>query len=134
MEKFKEMALLLDIYGELLTPKQKDVMDQYYNFDLSLQEIAENVGNSKQGVHDLIRRAENTLVKTNNKLGLINRLSIIQTGLEEIQHILENLHSENVFTDYLSKGWNKNSEEQPSNILEVCLEKIEKLINSCLGG
>ena len=57
MEKFEEMALLLDIYGGLLTQKQKDVMDQYYNYDLSLQEIAENIDISKQGVHDMIKRA-----------------------------------------------------------------------------
>ena len=40
MEKFQEMAVLLDIYGKLLTDKQRDVMDQYYNYDLSSQEIA----------------------------------------------------------------------------------------------
>ena len=40
LDKFQEMALLLDTYGELLTDKQRDVMDQYYNYDLSLQEIA----------------------------------------------------------------------------------------------
>ena len=64
MEKFEKMALLLDVYGELLTPKQRNVMDQYYNYDLSLQEIAENIGISKQGVYDLIKRAENLLLKT----------------------------------------------------------------------
>ena len=73
MEKFEKMALLLDMYGELLTQKQRNVMDQYYNFDLSLQEIAENVGISKQGVHDLIRRAENLLLRTENKLGFLKR-------------------------------------------------------------
>ncbi len=134
MEKFKEMALLLDIYGEILTQKQKDVMDQYYNFDLSLQEIAENIGISKQGVHDLIRRAENTLIKMDNKLGFLNRLSLIQTGLKEVKYLIEYLHREDIFSKCFTMDQNTNSIGHLSNKLEDCLKKIEELINTCLGG
>jgi predicted DNA-binding protein YlxM (UPF0122 family) len=82
MEKFEKMAVLLDIYGEMLTKKQRNVMDQYYNYDLSLQEIAENIDISKQGVHDMIKRAEHSLLKADEKLRFFNRLSQIRYGLE----------------------------------------------------
>ncbi|MGI6571226.1 MAG: YlxM family DNA-binding protein [Caldicoprobacterales bacterium] len=122
MDKFQEMALLLDTYGELLTDKQRDVMDQYYNYDLSLQEIAENAGISKQGVHDLIRRAEQTLVKADKKLGFQNRLSRLQNGLETVRYILEDLSRE------------LHASESQASKLDVCREEVEKLINTCLGG
>jgi predicted DNA-binding protein YlxM (UPF0122 family) len=134
MEKFEEMALLLDIYGELLTQKQKDVMDQYYNYDLSLQEIAENIDISKQGVHDLIRRAENSLRKTDEKLGFLKRLSGIQSGLEELRSMLEYYCQEDMYTKNFSTDQKNKVTGQPSNKLEVCLDKLDKLINTCLGG
>ena len=62
MSKDLEMSYLLDFYGEVLTEKQRDVMEQYYNDDLSLSEIADNAGITRQGVRDLIKRAEQTLV------------------------------------------------------------------------
>ena len=53
------MTMLFDFYGELLTDRQKEFYDLYYNEDLSLSEIAENYGISRQGVRDVIVRAEN---------------------------------------------------------------------------
>ena len=123
MDKFEEMALLLDIYGELLTEKQRDVMDQYYNYDLSLQEIAENEGISKQGVHDLIRRAEHSLLKADEKLGFRKRLSGIRSGLENISNMLEDI----------SGGHEQLTDGQASK-LKACREEIDRLINTCLGG
>lgn len=123
MKKFTQMAVLLDIYGGLLTDKQQDVMDQYYNYDLSLQEIADNAGITKQGVHDLVRRAENTLVKTDEKLGFKNRLIEIQQGLERTQLLLENLSQEQ-----------EDLQKRFSSELNACQEEIEKLISICLGG
>lgn len=131
MEKFEQMAVLLDIYGELLTQKQKNVMDEYYNYDLSLQEIAENVGISKQGVHDLMKRAEHSLLKADEKLKFLNRLSRIQSGLEGVKSMLEDLFreaSKDVCTDQKHTPINRPSK------LDACREEIEKLINTCLGG
>jgi predicted DNA-binding protein YlxM (UPF0122 family) len=68
-----EMALLFDFYGEILTDKQKEFFDLYYNEDLSLGEIAENEGITRQGVHDVIHRAELTLTEMEDKLGLVAR-------------------------------------------------------------
>ena len=61
MAKNLEIALLLDFYGEMLTEKQREVIEYYYNDDLSLSEIAENEGITRQGVNDQIKRAVKSL-------------------------------------------------------------------------
>ena len=58
-----QMSLLLDYYGELLSQKQRTCFDLYYNQDLSLSEIAEEAGITRQGVHDTLARAESVLRK-----------------------------------------------------------------------
>ena len=67
------MAMLYDFYGDLLTPRQKEFYDLYYNDDLSLAEIAENYDITRQGVRDIIVRAERTLEDIEEKTGLIQR-------------------------------------------------------------
>ena len=62
------MSLLLDYYGSLLTEKQKTYFDLYYNQDLSLSEIAQQEGISRQGVHDTITRAETLLRDLENEI------------------------------------------------------------------
>lgn len=76
-----QMTMLLDFYGDLLTDKQREYYDLHHNEDLSLSEIAENVGITRQGVHDIIVRAENTLLETERKTGLLRRFSEMQAGI-----------------------------------------------------
>lgn len=64
-------TMLFDFYGELLTEKQREYFDLHYNEDLSLGEIAESQGISRQGVWDLIRRAEESLRRYEEKTGLV---------------------------------------------------------------
>ena len=68
-----EMTLLYDFYGDVLTDRQKEFYDLYYNEDLSLGEIAENNGITRQGVRDVIVRAEAILSDLEDKTGLIKR-------------------------------------------------------------
>ena len=68
-----EMTMLFDFFGDLLTEKQREYFDLYYNEDLSLSEISENVGITRQGVRDIIMRAEKTLVETEAKTGIVRR-------------------------------------------------------------
>ena len=68
-----DRALLLDFYGELLTEKQREYCDLHWNEDLSLAEIAELAGLSRQGVWDVLRRAEKVLLQYERKTGLIRR-------------------------------------------------------------
>ena len=67
------MTMLFDFYGELLTPRQKEFFDLYYNEDFSLAEIAENAGISRQGVRDVIVRAESAMQEVEDKTGIIKR-------------------------------------------------------------
>jgi predicted DNA-binding protein YlxM (UPF0122 family) len=86
-----QMTMLLDFYGELLTDKQREYYDLYHNEDLSLSEIAENVGITRQGVHDIIVRAENTLLETERKTGLIKRFSEMQAELQKALILAEDI-------------------------------------------
>lgn len=78
-------SMLLDFYGELLTDKQRECFDLHYNEDLSLSEIAEQCGISRQGVWDNIRRAEAAMRETEEKTGLIQRFIEINAGLERLK-------------------------------------------------
>ena len=78
------MALLFDFYGDVLTDRQKEFYDLYYNEDLSLAEIAENYGITRQGVRDVIVRAEAILTELEDKTGLIRRFHSMRSQLDEI--------------------------------------------------
>ena len=80
--KTLEMTLLYDFYSELLTEKQREYFDLYYNDDLSLGEIADSVGITRQGVRDMSVRAEVTLRATEEKLGLVRRFVEMRDTLE----------------------------------------------------
>ena len=78
------MTLLFDYYGALLTQKQQELFGQYYNQDLSLAEIAENEGISRQGVRDVIVRAEAAMQEIEDKTGLIRRFEQFRGHLDAI--------------------------------------------------
>lgn len=79
------MTMLFDFYGELLTERQKEFFDLYYNEDLSLSEIAENNGISRQGVRDIIVRAEGIMQDVEDKTGLIRRFMQMQPHINALQ-------------------------------------------------
>ena len=74
-EKDLKLACLLDFYGEVLSERKQEVLSLYYNEDLSLAEIAEEIGISRQGVRDLIKKAEDELLFLEEKLGLQKKLN-----------------------------------------------------------
>ncbi len=87
MEKNIEVSLLLDFYGELLKPGVRQTLDLYYNDDLSLAEVAEQCGITRQGVYDSIKRGETQLFAFEQKLGLWKRFRELENGLDEITRI-----------------------------------------------
>ena len=86
-------SMLLDFYGELLTEKQRECYDLHFNEDLSLSEIAEQSGISRQGVWDNIRRAEATLRELEEKTGLVGRVMELERELEETRGELRRLRA-----------------------------------------
>lgn len=91
MEKRFEISLLFDFYGELLTEKQKDIMDLYFNNDLSLSEIAEINNTSRQATHDTIKTCEKALLVYEEKLKLLNKNDKLKDTLNNIISDLDNL-------------------------------------------
>lgn len=85
------MAMLFDFYGDLLTERQKEFYDLYYNEDLSLAEIAENYGISRQGVRDVIVRAEAAMTEVEDKTHLIRRFFRMQEELAAIDAAADRL-------------------------------------------
>lgn len=105
-----EMSLLFDFYGEMLTDKQRELFDLYYNEDLSLSEIAEHAAITRQGVRDSIVRAEHALRDMEKRLGLVSRYgdtekcaSQIEKEVKALQTINTNRLHDNEVTDILSK-------------------------------
>lgn len=84
MAKDLEIAMLFDFYGGLLTEKQQSAIDQYYNQDLSLAEIAENEGITRQGVRDAVKRAEAQLCEMEQQLGLAARFRRMKRYVQDI--------------------------------------------------
>ena len=110
---FYEFTMLFDFYGELLTDKQKELFDLYYNEDLSLTEIAENAGITRQGVRDAITRSESILRETEDRLGLVKKYSGLEDKIAQIADA----------AGYISRI-NANLRNYE---IAVCTEKILKL-------
>ncbi len=101
MGKNLDVTMLLDFYGEMLSEKQQSFISYYYNDDLSLAEIADNEGITRQGVRDAIKRAETQLFDMEERLGLVARFQDMESGLEEIIAKADNisqLNRDNAFS------------------------------------
>ncbi len=83
-------ALLLDVYGTMLNEKQRYALEMYYCDDLSLSEIADNIGITRQGVRDQIKHAEEELDNLDSKLGLIDKFDELRKVIVEIENVAEN--------------------------------------------
>ena len=97
MGKNLEISLLLDFYGDMLTEKQRDMVDYYYNDDLSLSEIAENEGITRQGVRDSIKRAEAQMLEMEERFGLARRFRKISADIEEIYTLAQTIRQYSAF-------------------------------------
>ena len=110
------MALLYDFYGDMLTDRQKEFYDLYYNEDLSLSEIAENYGISRQGVRDVIVRAEATLTELEDKTGIIRRFHVMQDQLKELLSDVDAIAQ-------------RNARQYQDDEIEVLTERISAVLN-----
>ncbi len=102
MPKNLEISYLIDFYGDVLTDKQRDVMEQYYNDDLSLAEIAANFGITRQGVRDSIKRGEAILLDLEEKVGFAGRYRDIQKKTLELEELARDIEYRN------SEGYARN--------------------------
>ena len=120
MSKNLEMSNLLDLYGCLLTEKHFNIMDMYYNDDLSLGEIAEDLHISRQGVHDTVKRGEETITDYENKLGLYAQQNAYLKQLNEFKSLAMEIFEECEKVSFSQKIAEKTT---------VLLENLDKQLN-----
>ena len=111
IEDVFEMNNLLDFYGKLLSEKQYRAMEMYYEYDYSLNEIAEDLNISKQAVSDNLKRAASNLREFEKKLGLIENYRKRQDRKKRLENLIQELE--------------KNSKDYDSDTLE----KIKTIVN-----
>ncbi len=87
-EKDLKIGFLIDFYGDILSERKRTVLELYYNNDLSLAEVAQEIGISRQGVRELIKKAEEELRFYEEKLGLARRFRNAQSCAEELLQLL----------------------------------------------
>ena len=88
-EKNLNIGYLLDFYGDLLSERKRSAIEMYYNEDLSLAEIAQEIGISRQGVHETIKKSEEDLLFYEEKLGLAKRFLMVEKYTNELARLSE---------------------------------------------
>ena len=121
MAKDMRVAYLLDFYGDLLTDKQRETVEFYYNDDLSLGEIAENTGISRQGVRDSIKRSEAVLFEAEEKLGLLQKSKELQERLDTIRKYIDVIDNLNI------RRYRSNDINESIKVILKELDKLDKL-------
>ena len=114
------MALLYDFYGDMLTDRQKEFYDLYYNEDLSLAEIAENYGITRQGVRDVIVRAEAVLTELEDKTGIIRRFHKMQEQFAQMETAANAILQRN------DQKWQDNELELQCNRIQELLAQLKQ--------
>ena len=113
-EKNLNISLLIDFYGDILTERQNEMLNMYYNEDCSLSEIADNFSISRQGVRSVLKKAETILFEMEEKLHLASRFVTVREKSNEIANELQIINS------------NINNSEISSKILSI-INKIKEM-------
>ncbi|MBF8982169.1 putative DNA-binding protein [Lutibacter sp. B2] len=110
VDKILHMSLLYDFYGQLLTKKQQNTLQLYYDYDLSLGEMSEQLSVSRQAVYDSIKRTEKLLSDYESKMGLIQKFVTTQKKVQMLINIIEEIETKykpnekiDIFLDDISK-------------------------------
>ena len=102
-EKNLNIGYLLDFYGEILTERKRSVLDMYYNEDFSLAEISEEIGISRQGVRDIIKKTEEELLFLEERLGLSKKIEILDKKTDELLRLSQKLGAPEVIVAGLTE-------------------------------
>ena len=129
IDKLIELSLLYDFYGELLKENQKCIYEDYILNDLSLSEIAEQQGISRQGVHDVVKRCSNQLINYEEKLHLIEKFEQTKQKVSRIKELSKQIIELNSFNSL--KEQNLLNESNIPNEFSL-LAEIESLSDSIL--
>ena len=114
-----EISFLLDFYGDVLTERQREVMEQYYNDDLARAEIADNFGITRQGVRDSIKRGEGIILDLEQKVGFAARYRAVQQGVAQLESLARSIRFAN------SNSYSPNAEIERD--VDQMLEEIRRI-------
>lgn len=114
LNKLLEISELLEIYGGLLTDKQRDVMQLYYNEDLSLGEIGQELSISRQAIHDTVKKSEKLLYEYDQKLSVKEQIKEVKDSYKYILYEVI-----------------KAKKKMKDNNLELAMETLDQLIDLC---
>ena len=114
-----EISFLLDFYGDVLTERQREVMEQYYNDDLSLAEIADNFGITRQGGRDSIKRGEGIILDLEQKVGFAARYRAVQQGVAQLESLARSIRFAN------SNSYSPSAEIERD--VDAMLEEIRRI-------
>ena len=119
MDDIAKKSMLYDCYAELLTEKMREVMELHYEDDLSISEIAEELGISRAAVHDSLKNAEKKLIELESRLGLVKRIYSERDLAERASVILDRIEE-------AAPGAKKETEELRSILRELAEEQEEE--------
>ena len=115
-EKNLNISLLLDFYGDILTERQNEMLNMYYNEDCSLAEIADSFSISRQGVRSVLKKSETVLIDMENKLQLASRFIKMREKSSEIASELQNIN-------------NDINNDEISSKIHTLIEQIKEMAN-----
>ncbi len=115
-----DISLLLDFYGEMLTFRQREMLELYYDDDLSLSEISEHAGITRQGVRDAVKRAEAQLYELEEKIGMVKRFGRVKQLISEIRGCAAEIAEEN------RRGCYSNDIGKAAERIAVLADRLEK--------
>ncbi len=107
MENLLELSVLFDYYGKMLTSRQFDVCDMYLNQNLSLGEISENLGITRQGVRDSLVKAEKILINLESNLGIMKKNESLSEIVMKIQNFVNDSNMGSEFKNRISELTNQ---------------------------
>ena len=127
MEKNVEISVLCQIYGKVLTEKQYEIINDYYNNDLSLSEIAENNGITRQAVRDIIKKSENKLYELEEKISLMKKIMNEKNIIKNIEKELNEIEELTNSKMNLKSNSNLNSNEKIIQKIKNIKKQLEKI-------
>lgn len=121
MEKNVEISMLCQYYGKALTEKQYELLNDYYNNDLSLSEIAENNNITRQAVRDIIKKSENKLYELENQISLMKSMKKQEKKIESIEDKLNELEK-------LINSNSKDTKKDETKIIKTIRKELKDLL------
>lgn len=114
-------VMLYDIYGELLSEKRTEILDLYYNEDLSLSEIADEYGITRQGVMSAVQKSERILENFEEKLGLLTKFKTLSENMKELERLVKQL------SDYAQGEVRAAGEDSPDELTRRITDRFAEM-------